>query len=251
MDNQEKKYEVKLKVSTGTQIGVAIAILAVVAAGAGLAGFFLTRDTTTKSTSESAVTPSAPGAFKLQAPVNRATDRDYIEKLAWTASSGATSYDVYIGTKGSISTPVANVTTTSYEATELDMDTTYSWKIVAKNKSGQTESSTWSFATAGPSWFSNLEPFPAQPDPIPSSACGAQVQCNEPPPAPGESMNCSEFNRVWQACSGIGNRCPDHLFDKCYQMTICQCNNLAPGSPECESYFPGDGTPPDWVDPCE
>jgi len=96
MNNEEKKLELatKQKVGVSTQIGIGIAVLAIVAAGAGLAGFFLTKDTvkTETTVTKEAVTPSAPGAFKLSSPANRATNRDDAEKLAWTASSGATSY---------------------------------------------------------------------------------------------------------------------------------------------------------------
>jgi hypothetical protein len=65
--------------------------------------------------------------------------------LHWTASSGATTYDVYLGTS---STPplVTSITGTSYTpGAALSRRTTYFWKVVAKNTSGTVTSPVWSF----------------------------------------------------------------------------------------------------------
>ena len=67
--------------------------------------------------------------------------------LSWTASSSASSYDVYFGT----STPppmVTTVTSNSYTPSTLTPGLTYYWMVVAKNSSSDTESSPiWSFTT--------------------------------------------------------------------------------------------------------
>jgi hypothetical protein len=60
-------------------------------------------------------------------------------KLSWTASSDATSYNVYRGTAAGaeVSTPVATgVTTTTYTNTGLTNGTTYFYKVAAVNASG-------------------------------------------------------------------------------------------------------------------
>ncbi len=58
----------------------------------------------------------------------------------------ATSYDVYFGTS---STPplVTNVSGTTYNPGTLGGNTTYFWKIAAKNAGGSTASTIWSFTT--------------------------------------------------------------------------------------------------------
>jgi hypothetical protein len=66
--------------------------------------------------------------------------------LAWTASQ-ATSYDVYFGTstnppfKGSVSSP-------SMGAGKLTAGSTYYWRVVARNATGQTSGPVWSFKAA-------------------------------------------------------------------------------------------------------
>jgi hypothetical protein len=66
--------------------------------------------------------------------------------LTWTASSGATSYDVYFGT--SPNPPlVTNTTSASYTPGTLNPGITYYWMVVAKNASGTNGSTVWSFIT--------------------------------------------------------------------------------------------------------
>ena len=71
-----------------------------------------------------------------------------ITSLTWAASVGATSYDVYIGAGSLPGTPTTNVLTNSYTTGTLLGNTTYYWKIVAKNGcGGAVGSSTWIFTT--------------------------------------------------------------------------------------------------------
>lgn len=51
--------------------------------------------------------------------------------LTWTASTGATSYDVYQG-----STLLGNVTSTTYNVSGLSASTSYTFKVIAKNATG-------------------------------------------------------------------------------------------------------------------
>ncbi len=86
--------------------------------------------------------PPYPG---LVSPANQATGIATSAMLSWSASAGATSYDVYIGTS---STPafVATVTGTSYPV-GLVAGKTYYWQVVAKNSGGSNPSAIWSFTT--------------------------------------------------------------------------------------------------------
>ncbi|MDX1979306.1 MAG: fibronectin type III domain-containing protein [Bryobacteraceae bacterium] len=67
--------------------------------------------------------------------------------LSWSASQGATSYDVYFGT--SAAPPfVANVAAPVYQLPALVPDTTYYWRVAAKNANGSSNALTWQFRTA-------------------------------------------------------------------------------------------------------
>ncbi|MBI4902307.1 MAG: hypothetical protein HY820_01650 [Acidobacteria bacterium] len=89
---------------------------------------------------------TAPAAPVLVSPANTATGVPANPSLVWNAASGATSYDVYVGT---VNPPglLTNTTDTAYSPA-LTSSTTYYWKVVAKNASGSTPSATWSFTTA-------------------------------------------------------------------------------------------------------
>jgi fibronectin type 3 domain-containing protein len=90
--------------------------------------------------------------------------------LSWTASAGATSYNVYRGTTagGESSTPIATgVTATSYTNTGLTNGTTYYYKVAAVNSSGTSGQS--SEASATPSGA------PAAPTGLTATAGNAQV----------------------------------------------------------------------------
>lgn len=90
-----------------------------------------------------------PGTTSLSSPASGATGVSTSPTLSWAAASGATSYDVYLGT-GSSPAFVGNRTTTSYAASGLAANTKYYWRVVAKNACGAgTSSATWSFTTAG------------------------------------------------------------------------------------------------------
>ena len=90
----------------------------------------------------------APGSFALLSPANNATAVPTSTSVSWGISSGATSYDVYLGT--SPQPPLAtNTTSTSYTPGALSANTVYYWQVVAKNASGSTASAIWSFTTQG------------------------------------------------------------------------------------------------------
>jgi hypothetical protein len=72
-----------------------------------------------------------------------------VTSVSWTATAMATSYDVYFGAGSLPGSVTSNVTTNSYSTGTLLANTTYYWKVVAKNACGDaTGSSTWTFTTA-------------------------------------------------------------------------------------------------------
>ncbi len=87
-----------------------------------------------------------PAAPTLVSPTNGATAVALTPSLSWSASSLATSYDVYFGISA---TPplVTNVSVTNYKPGPLIAGQTYYWQIVARNASGTGASLVWSFVT--------------------------------------------------------------------------------------------------------
>jgi hypothetical protein len=79
-------------------------------------------------------------------PANGSSGVSISPTLTWSASTGATSYDVYFGTS---STPslVTNTTSTSYAPGTLSAGISYYWMVVAKNSAGTNPSPVWSFVT--------------------------------------------------------------------------------------------------------
>ena len=97
------------------------------------------------------VNPAAP--IGLTATVGNAT-----VALSWTASTGATSCNVYRGTTsgGDSTTPIATcITTTAYSDTGLTNGTTYYYKVAAVNgggTSGYSNEASATPTTTSPTW---------------------------------------------------------------------------------------------------
>ena len=90
-----------------------------------------------------------PGATSLTSPANGATGVSTTPSLSWSAASGATSYDLYLGTSSSPAF-YTNTTATSATPSALTSGTTYYWRVVPKNSCGSgTSSATSSFTTTG------------------------------------------------------------------------------------------------------
>jgi beta-glucanase (GH16 family) len=85
----------------------------------------------------------------LSSPANGAGNITVTPTLTWSAASGATSYDVYLGTASS-PPMVANTTATTYASPALASGTVYYWQIVARSSGGTAASATWSFTTGAP-----------------------------------------------------------------------------------------------------
>ncbi len=79
-----------------------------------------------------------PGAFSLASPPNSSTGQPLSGLLSWDSSSQATSYAVYLDTAASPAAIVdSNHAGTSYNYDPLNANTTYYWKVVAKNPDGE------------------------------------------------------------------------------------------------------------------
>ena len=98
---------------------------------------------------------NSPTKPELTSPSNGTIDVDTSLTLSWEESTDpegdSITYDVYFDTSSTPSTKVEDsISSTCYDVSGLNQDTTYYWKIVAKDGNGNsTESSTWSFTTAG------------------------------------------------------------------------------------------------------
>lgn len=107
-------------------------------------------------------TLSVPGAAVLSSPSNSATGLSYASQtLVWTAGSGnpPTGYKVYLGTANPPTSLVSTQTELTYTTT-LNPSTTYYWKVVAFNGTGEAPSSSiWSFSTAAQTVLPNLTAF--------------------------------------------------------------------------------------------
>gem|GEM_PF-6040282 len=109
-------------------------------------------------TTEDAPPPPAPDAPLLGAPDNGATGVALAPTLTWGAVSGAVSgaavYDVEVASDDAFSSIVANaagLTATTYQATGLDILTTYWWRVRARNAGGTGDwSAPRSFETVPP-----------------------------------------------------------------------------------------------------
>jgi hypothetical protein len=94
---------------------------------------------------------SATWSFTTQAaapplvtPANGATGVSVAPVLIWSASPGATSYDVYFGTQPSPPL-VSNTTGTSYSSGTLAAGGQYYWQVVAKGAGAASPSAIWTF----------------------------------------------------------------------------------------------------------
>jgi hypothetical protein len=88
----------------------------------------------------------APAVPTDPSPLNGAISVPIDRNLDWADSSGATSYDVYFGA----SSPPPyydNVTESQYDLPQLNYNTAYHWKIVAKNTCEDTAGPDWQFET--------------------------------------------------------------------------------------------------------
>ncbi|SEG50495.1 hypothetical protein SAMN05421847_2541 [Halpernia humi] len=138
--------------------GVNTAALTITNPAAAIAGNFdvVVSNATCSSTStaRALTVNTTPATVTTPVPTNGATNVCYtgsgsINSISWAASAGATSYDVYFGAGSVPGTITANVTTNSYNTGALAANTTYYWRVVARNSCGVAVSSaTFTFTTS-------------------------------------------------------------------------------------------------------
>lgn len=114
----------------------------------------------------------SPAPPALVYPADTATGISQTASLTWIVSNAAISYDVYFGT--SSNPPLAaNVTGNSYAPGTLASNTTYFWKVVAKNNVGTASTAVQSFTT-----FDSTCTFSAAPSAVTISFNGGPASFN-------------------------------------------------------------------------
>jgi regulation of enolase protein 1 (concanavalin A-like superfamily) len=99
------------------------------------------------SVSVSTPQPTPPAAPSSPTPADRSTGVGMSTTVRWS-SSGATSYDVRLGTTNPPPQVATGQAENTYTASALTASTTYYWQIVAHNAVGDTTGPVWSFTTA-------------------------------------------------------------------------------------------------------
>lgn len=97
------------------------------------------------------VLAGAPTAAILQSPPDAQIDASTVPQYSWDATTGST-YEIEVATDDAFVNIVdmaSNIATAEYNGTELQVLTTYYWRVRAMNLCGQGAwSPTWSFTTA-------------------------------------------------------------------------------------------------------
>lgn len=98
-----------------------------------------------------AIVCAAPLAFALVAPADAAAPSGNVVSLQWDAASGATSYDIFLGT--STDPPLLQSTTGTSLSVPVTPGQTYHWRVRATNGCGQRLA-----PATGTRWFSVQPP---------------------------------------------------------------------------------------------
>jgi endonuclease/exonuclease/phosphatase family metal-dependent hydrolase len=107
-----------------------------------------TRSTPVSITVTAATGVPPPAAPSASMPSAGATGVSASIALNWGAAQDATNYDVALGTTEAPPAVSLNQTTTYYQpSAPLSYDTTYYWRVTAKNSGGSTPGPLWSFTT--------------------------------------------------------------------------------------------------------
>jgi hypothetical protein len=123
----------------------------------------------------------APGTTTLSAPANNTAclkssstgGSSASVSFSWKATANADSYQLEIKNLNTQTTMSYTVSGVSYTTT-LDVNTPYSWDVVAVNATGKTTSEVWKFYLSGTA-SSSYAPFPAS---LTAPASGAIVSAN-------------------------------------------------------------------------
>lgn len=117
--------------------------------------------------------PTGPGAFALTAPANNSRGHTGVVTLAWSASEGATSYNVTLARDNAftqvLTTGGATQTSFPLNGVALEPGVAYFWRVEARNATGQRLVGPASFTMLGkPGAFNLLTPADnASPAPSP------------------------------------------------------------------------------------
>jgi len=101
------------------------------------------------------ITASSLGVVTLSSPENGATSASLTETLRWQAAVNASSYVVQVASDADFTSVVSSgiPTINSYEATNLERDATYYWRVKANNSCNEgVFSSAFSFTTESPEY---------------------------------------------------------------------------------------------------
>jgi uncharacterized repeat protein (TIGR01451 family) len=112
---------------------------------------------TTGSATDLTTISSQPVAPALVSPANEAGGVLVAPTLVWSASAGASSYDVHFGTS-SAPPLVATTSDTNFAPGPLLSGATYYWQVAARNDVGSAASATWSFTTGVPATGARFVP---------------------------------------------------------------------------------------------
>jgi len=82
-----------------------------------------------------------PGIPLLDAPTHQATGVPTTVTLTWTPSDETDDYVIYIGTSTPLTNPTATTGNTQWQATGLQANTLYHWRVVARDSCEQTTGS--------------------------------------------------------------------------------------------------------------
>lgn len=106
-----------------------------------------------------------PGAFTLSAPGNGTTGVSTVPMFSWTASPGAASYRLQIGTSAGLGSLVLDqggiLTTSATPSVTLTANTVYYWQVLAESSTSvPATGAPWSFTTqaGAPGTFAMLSP---------------------------------------------------------------------------------------------
>ena len=106
-----------------------------------------------KSDISSFITVDPPTGFYLTYPENNTTGAPINGRLSWNpgkmSDGSSVIYDVYLGESENSLVKVANnISENYYDYTDLELSTSYKWKVVAKYSiGGELTSETWQFVT--------------------------------------------------------------------------------------------------------
>ncbi len=101
------------------------------------------------------VTTSSFDALTLTSPANDAVEVDLSTTLSWNADTNASNYDVLVATDSDFINLITSENTTINELylSDLDANTTYYWKVKAKNTCGEgSDSAVFNFKTLKPTY---------------------------------------------------------------------------------------------------